>query len=80
MDGTEDSSYLTLLNDGTHNYLLQTSEETLGVQDPSLNVEPMFTEIEDGGEAWSVGLPILMNGNLISEGKVPTTLIHCTYC
>ncbi|KAK4876594.1 hypothetical protein RN001_009100 [Aquatica leii] len=65
MDGT-DESYLTLLNDGTHNYLLQTSEESL-VQDPSLNVEPMFTEIEDGTGAWSVGLPILMNGSLISE-------------
>ncbi|KAF5306670.1 hypothetical protein FQR65_LT07225 [Abscondita terminalis] len=65
MDGT-DESYLTLLNDGTHNYLLQTSEESL-VQDPGLNVEPMFTEIEDGTGAWSVGLPILMNGSLISE-------------
>lgn len=68
MDGTEDPSYLTLLNDGTHNYLLQTTEESLDVQDPTLNVEPMFTEIEDGNTAWSVGLPILMNGNLISEG------------
>lgn len=68
MDNTEEP-YLTLLNDGTNNYLLQTSDETL-VQDASLNVEPMFTEIEeDGANAWSVGLPILMNGGLISEDQ-----------
>ncbi|KAB0796827.1 hypothetical protein PPYR_10888 [Photinus pyralis] len=74
MDNTEEP-YLTLLNDGTNNYLLQTSDETL-VPDPSLNVEPMFTEIEDGAGAWSVGLPILMNGGLISEDQELVPSIH----
>lgn len=60
--------YLKLFHDKTQNFLLQQPEEGLEVQDPTLHVESIFTEI-DGSSDWPVeNYPILLNGSLISEG------------
>lgn len=60
---------LKFFNDKSQNFLLQNPDDTLEIQDPSLQVEPIFTEI-DGTAGWPVeGYPVLLNGSFISEGK-----------
>lgn len=69
MDVSEEP-YLNFFNDKTQSFLLSNNDEALGTQYSSLNVEPMFTEIADNGTTWAIdGLPILMNGSLISDGR-----------
>lgn len=59
---------LKFFGDKAQNFLLQNPDESLEIQDPTLQVEPMFTEI-DGTAEWPVGgYPVLLNGSFITEG------------
>lgn len=66
---TDDNTFLNYFGDKPQSFLIQNSDETLGLQYSSLGVEQIFTDINDGS-SWTIdGMPILMNGSLLPEGK-----------
>lgn len=68
MDRTTDNlSYLKYLGDKSHSLFMQSTDECLEVQDPTLQ-EPIFTEIDEVSEWTADGYPVLY-GSLITEGN-----------
>ncbi|KAI4471578.1 zinc finger protein [Holotrichia oblita] len=65
MDTTDDLTYLNYLGgDKSDTFLLQSTDEALGVQDPTLNGQTFFGELDDGARIWAVdSLPVLLNGS-----------------
>ncbi|GJQ78916.1 hypothetical protein Trydic_g83 [Trypoxylus dichotomus] len=66
MDATDDLTYLNYLGDKIDTFLLQNPDEALGVQDPALNGQAFFGELDEGGRVWTIdNLPVLLNGGAI---------------
>lgn len=71
MDTGDDLTYLNYLRDKNDTFLLQSTDEALGVQDPTLNGQTFFGEIDDGPRIWTIdGLPVLLNGSVRPEGNL----------
>lgn len=71
MDVTDDLTYLNYISDKSDTFLLQSTDQALGVQDPTLNGQTFFGELDEGARIWTIdSLPVLLNGSVKSNGKL----------